>query len=577
MNRTEKTIAPNETIPLGLVLPILQFAFAVLLATSLLEAADGKKLTAPVKFVGQQQPENDSEMPAMPAMQTPEQQPVLPDGRYPQYQLGLSQRSIPSVEDANNAQIRFFLFLQKRPFLVEANIQIDGQPYGMAREQRIEQLLIDARKAPAPAIEVPESFESPTKADSTESVTVIENDQEAELENPEEEEADQENEDAEEEMPTVNPPTVAEYQIASNSKEFLRRYMKTIGPDLSREEIHWLLNNRIDGPVLLKLVENFQHFRASQRPLFDILDLDRDGMISDKEISNAHDNLTECDLNRDSIVSYAELAEVADDPRIKPSRLSEGSLLVVLAKLETTGRSVVTNFNRYQQTDEAEMNPVTRFDSNGDGKISINDLNEWSMLAPDVTLDINFNRLNPQDSEVNYTQQNQELLNAEASVDGTTIRMKIDGQPIEISALQRDSSDQISIGAVQDGYPILPAIDPNSDGRLTIRELRSIVERLQQFDQDGDHSITSSEAQSTIRVCIGLGATVDSELASIRSLTNGDGTPTVVGPDWFARMDRNKDNDLMRDEFPGTDEQFATLDADADELISAQEAIAFEK
>ena len=39
-------------------------------------------------------------------------------------------------------------------------------------------------------------------------------------------------------------------------------------------------------------------------------------------------------------------------------------------------------------------------------------------------------------------------------------------------------------------------------------------------------------------------------------------------------MDRNKDNDLTRGEFPGTDEQFAAIDADGDELISAEEALA---
>jgi hypothetical protein len=42
-------------------------------------------------------------------------------------------------------------------------------------------------------------------------------------------------------------------------------------------------------------------------------------------------------------------------------------------------------------------------------------------------------------------------------------------------------------------------------------------------------------------------------------------------------MDRNKDNDLTRGEFPGTDDQFAAIDADGDELISADEALAFDR
>ncbi|MEZ6088354.1 MAG: hypothetical protein R3C05_10080 [Pirellulaceae bacterium] len=42
-------------------------------------------------------------------------------------------------------------------------------------------------------------------------------------------------------------------------------------------------------------------------------------------------------------------------------------------------------------------------------------------------------------------------------------------------------------------------------------------------------------------------------------------------------MDRNQDSDLSRGEFPGTDEQFAALDADGDLLVSAAEANTYEK
>ncbi len=42
-------------------------------------------------------------------------------------------------------------------------------------------------------------------------------------------------------------------------------------------------------------------------------------------------------------------------------------------------------------------------------------------------------------------------------------------------------------------------------------------------------------------------------------------------------MDKNKDDDLTRREFPGTDEQFKQLDSDGDELISTAEAIESER
>ena len=128
-----------------------------------------------------------------------------------------------------------------------------------------------------------------------------------------------------------------------------------------------------------------------------------------------------------------------------------------------------------------------------------------------------------------------------------------------------------------DGYPLLPTLDPNDDGRLTIRERRELSERLIRFDRNGDKALTLPEVSPPIRVCIGLGPTAHLELAGIRSSADAEQSEPVTGPDWFVRMDRNSDNDLSRIEFPGTDEQFAALDSDNDQLVSANEAIEFDK
>ena len=128
-----------------------------------------------------------------------------------------------------------------------------------------------------------------------------------------------------------------------------------------------------------------------------------------------------------------------------------------------------------------------------------------------------------------------------------------------------------------DGYPLLPALDPNDDGRLTVRELRELNQALQTFDKNHDGALTIDEAQAPIRVCFGLGSTVHRELAGIRNVARKQMSAPVIGPEWFVRMDRNKDNDLSRGEFPGTDEQFQTLDANSDDLISAAEAVDFDQ
>jgi hypothetical protein len=46
----------------------------------------------------------------------------------------------------------------------------------------------------------------------------------------------------------------------------------------------------------------------------------------------------------------------------------------------------------------------------------------------------------------------------------------------------------------------------------------------------------------------------------------------AAGPDWFRKMDRNRDGDVSRAEFLGSDELFRRIDTDGDGLISAAEA-----
>ena len=152
---------------------------------------------------------------------------------------------------------------------------------------------------------------------------------------------------------------------------------------------------------------------------------------------------------------------------------------------------------------------------------------------------------------------------------------------VHLSAIQSASmpphSGQISIGAVVDGYPLLPDLDPDGDGRFTIRELRSLTQRLRDRDRNGDQSLTQDECLPPIRLCIGFGPIVHEELATLRSVPPTTTVEATKGPEWFVRMDRNQDGDLTRGEFPGTDEQFAALDTDADLLVSASEATEFDK
>ena len=66
------------------------------------------------------------------------------------------------------------------------------------------------------------------------------------------------------------------------------------------------------------------------------------------------------------------------------------------------------------------------------------------------------------------------------------------------------------------------------------------------------------------------------QLAAISKLYQGpkqyEERPLTRGPLWFQKMDRNRDGDVSRKEFLGTDEQFKQIDTDGDGLISLEEA-----
>jgi hypothetical protein len=447
-----------------------------------------------------------------PAMQTLE--PTLPGGKLPQYRLGHRQRDLLTQLQRQTGTLVFEVALPDRSLLVKATIRIDGQPFAAARLRRVEQLLATAQQSnESPSMGVPIPDDEPTVTD----------------QQPAEGEA----------SPVASgegAPTIDRYTMTSEASELLKRYAVSVGEPVNVDEARWLIANWGDGPELLLLNEHFQSFRANERPVFHLLDRDRDGVVSSQELKMAVQSFQECDFNRDGVIDVLEIERAVKDPR----------------------RTTVN-------TDAPVKHLLT--------------LLAEASVEPDVELMVEFDSSNLGGSKLSLVSIGQGLQDGvrEVSQGAGTITLQIDQHPIAFSAVQRAASDQISVGAVVDGYPLLPLVDPNNDGRFTVRELRSLVARLQTFDTNGDGQLTLDEAAATTRVCIGLGPTVHTELANLREIPTTESPLSITPPDWFVRMDRNGDNDLTRDEFPGTDEQFNALDSDGDDLISAEEAFAFDQ
>lgn len=496
-------------------------------------------LETTVKVIGAPAPAAPAAM-DMRTSARPAPAPTTPAAKYPQYRLGHQPNEQPKVENVANPKIRFFLNLPIEPLLVEASITIDDVPFAMVRRKRAEQILNEVKAG---------------KEIATRSAN-----------------------DAEKTPPGPGLPATVT-QAPSSITDRLRHTIDVTGEPPTIEEVDWLLSRWIDGPTILPLGSNFQRFRANQRPEFVVLDRNRDGTISAEEIEAAETSFRECDLNQDGIIQFTEIAAAALDPRVNTAGIETGELIVFVPD-EASASEV---FRRLAPPGspgaDAAPIPVSRFDTNADGQFDAEELEALRKRIPDLSLTISFNSTSPEKSRIALADVGDEFKQSmrRVAVDMTGIKLTFKGTPLILAAVQMQPSDQISIGAVNDGYPLLPSLDPNDDGRLTVRELRGLPDILKTFDRNHDGSLTLNEARSPIRLCFGLGASVHRELAGIRSPHRRLTAPTVAGPEWFARMDRNKDNDLTRSEFPGTDEQFQVLDADHDDLVSAAEALEFDK
>lgn len=447
--------------------------------------------------------------------------PTTPAAKLPQYRLGRQQNEQPKARNVEDPGIRFFLNLTTESLLVEARITIDDVPFAMVRKQRVEQILRDLKvgKAIATGLVIDVEKKPPVT-----------------------------------ERPVIEPP------LASSITDRLRHTMDVTGETPTVEEVDWLLSRWIDGPTILPLNRNFQRFRANQRPEFVVLDRNRDEVISAEEMQLADKSFQECDLNQDGMIQFTEISVAAKDSRITMAGIESSELIVFVP-------------------DHVAPAPIPRLDTNANGLFDAEELDAFRKRVPDLSVTIAFNSTNPEKSRIALTAVADEVKQSldQIAVDPTGITLRLRGTPVILAAVQMQPSDQISIGAVNDGYPLLPALDPSDDGRLTVRELRGLPATLKTFDRNHDGTLTLDEARSPVRLCFGLGASVHRELLGIRRLHRTETAPAIAGPEWFVRMDRNKDNDLIRAEFPGTDEQFQDLDVDRDELVSASEALQFDK
>jgi Ca2+-binding EF-hand superfamily protein len=332
--------------------------------------------------------------------------------------------------------------------------------------------------------------------------------------------------------------------------------------------MRWILTNWVDGPTLLLLDENFQRVRANAAPLFAVLDRNEDGSLSAAEIESAEESLWKYDASQDEVLSLVEITKAAERT---PAVTEASSVIPPRIPLEQLANAML-----FRRLREYYKSPLARFDRDADEVISAAELDEQQKAAPDLIVHVAFDTQDANRSRLEVI-DNHPSGESQATVRETSVTLRTRGTLVEFSAVQsRDLSgtDQISFGAVRDGFPLLAEMDLNEDGRLTIREVRQVAKRIGPFDDNRDGVLAKSEIPPTLRVSFGLGPIVHRQLVAVRTVHPAVPSSNIKAPDWFVRMDRNQDGDLTIREFLGGKEQFTSLDTDRDGLISGAEAIA---
>ncbi|MBC8351696.1 MAG: hypothetical protein H8E66_06885 [Planctomycetes bacterium] len=286
----------------------LILSLCLLLALSICVLAAEVELSVPVRFIG---PAPERQQPNMRATAERAESPTITRGLLPQYQSVTAFRSdVTKAPDPAKSVMRFFVALPDRMLLLDAAVTIDGKPFEMIRERRIDRIIASFNGEPQAVANgsVTDASGLPLNEEPDETLESEEEPVEEASEEETPEEASEEG--AEPEVELISVPSAA-------LEARLRRYATVTGRPPTRDEVRWLLTKWVDGPTLLLLDDNFQRFRAAQAPAFRVLDKDMDGTVSEGELNLAPETLRSCDVNQNDVVEYTEIAEVADDPRHK--------------------------------------------------------------------------------------------------------------------------------------------------------------------------------------------------------------------------------------------------------------------
>lgn len=400
---------------------------------------------------------------------------------------------------------------------------------------------------------------------------------------------------------------------------------------VSREELIAYYRNSEGGPFQLAAGQNSTGDAvAVTAALFVALDRDRDGRLSREELEAAPGLLARFDSDDDEVLTPAEVLErpaqaarQPTDPPIRLLALPRDAARRVSRRLRFA-KDVLTHYDRDRdgKLSRAEIGlpPALfdRLDLNKDGALDAVELLRWLLVSPDATatcrigaesatLEMDGAAAGPSflagdaivrfqctpgrgRSAVNLLQfYRDRFREADEGGKGSLTLRDLDVRKHAFlrsmfALMDRDDDGRLTAAEVDAwanlveqgvgrairatlidrGRGLFELLDANGDGRLGLRELRGAWKRVAPFDADGDGHLSLTEIPRQMELLV--------TRADGGNAASGRAGPPARGPLWFRKMDRNRDGDVSRREFLGSDADFRRLDADGDGLISVEEA-----
>jgi Ca2+-binding EF-hand superfamily protein len=142
----------------------------------------------------------------------------------------------------------------------------------------------------------------------------------------------------------------------------------------------------------------------------------------------------------------------------------------------------------------------------------------------------------------------------------------------------------VSLVLTDESRGLFDLLDVNRDGRLSLREMRGAVGLLAKLQCEKKGYIEPADLPRSYRLTVRSGpadSATDDYSALLTRIYGGGGKAQTYreptrGPLWFRKMDKNRDGDVSRREWLGSEELFRQIDTDGDGLISADEADRFD-